>query len=267
MSARGDILDRPEPLAGSFWAALGLHVAVCAGLVLATWYQAKSHQAWGDIHGGGMGSVAINAVARIPLPARSGPLNPVANDTESLAPTPPPKPKAQPKVKPKPPEPDALPLLERHPPRRTTPPASEQNKFRAQQQDLPNQVYSPTGQRMVSPMVGLSGGGGVSLGNNSPFGNQFGEYANGIRNKVGYNWKTADLPPNLRTAPPVVVSFTIERDGSVPQRSVRIAQSSGIQALDFSAERAILEASPFERLPLGWPHDSADIEFHFELRR
>jgi len=265
MNARGDILESREPLAGSFWASLGLHAAVAAGLVLATLYQARSHETWGDTHGGGLGSVSVTPVARIPLPSRSGPLNPVANDTESLAPTPPPKQKAQPKVKVE--EPEAIPLLEKKSRKRSTPAASERNKFREKQEDLPNQVYNQSGQRMVSPMIGMSGGGGVSLGNNSPFGNQFGEYSDMIKNKVGSNWKTSDLPPTLHTAPPVVVTFTINRDGKVPSGSVRIVQSSGIQALDFSAERAILESSPFAPLPLGWSHDSADIEFHFELRR
>ncbi|HUP04460.1 MAG TPA: TonB family protein [Bryobacteraceae bacterium] len=268
MSARGDILDRPEPLAGSFWASVTLHVSVFAAIILSAWYQAHHpHETWGDLHGGGLGSVSVTPVARIPLPSESGPVNPVANDTKSLAPTPPPKPKAQPKPKVKAPEPDALPLIERKTPRRPAQPSWEKNTYREQQRDQPNQVYSQSGQRMVSPMIGMSGSGGVSMGDNSPFGNQFGQYAELIRNKVGSNWKTGDLPVNLRTAPPVVVTFTITRDGSVPSRSVRITQSSGNQAVDFSAERAVLESSPFPPLPLGYSRDSADIEFHFELRR
>jgi protein TonB len=268
VSAPGDILDRTEPLAASFWASLGLHAAVFAGLFLAAWYQGRRpHENWGDPHGGGLGAVAVTPVARIPLPAQSGPLNPVANDTQSLAPTPPPKAKAEPKVKAKAPDADALPLLERNPRRRPTPPASEQNKFREKQQDLPNQVYNQSGQRLVSPMIGMSGSGGVSLGNNSPFGAQFGAYADMIKNKVGSNWKTGDIPPSIRTAPAVVVTFTINRDGSVPSHSVRISQSSGIQALDLSAERAILDSAPFASLPLGYSKDSVEIEFHFELRR
>src|ERR1019366_4600654 len=63
---------------------------------------------WGNPTGGGMGSVAVNPVARIPLPARQSPENPVANQTESQVPTPPPKLKTQPKPRLREPEPDAI---------------------------------------------------------------------------------------------------------------------------------------------------------------
>ena len=266
MSSRADILDRPEPLWGSFWGSLALHLSVAVVVLGAAWFQARHpSQPWGDIHGGGMGSVAVTPVARIPLPTQSGPLNPVANDTESRAPTPPPKAKAQPVVKE---DLDAIPLPSRDARKKAAQQAAaEQNKFREKQQDLPNQVYSQSGQRMVSPMIGMTGSGGVSMGNNSTFGAQFGAYSDMVKNKVASNWKTSDIDPRIRTANPVVVTFTINRDGSVPSRSVRVVQTSGIQALDISAQRAVLEAAPFPTLPLQFTRDSADIEFHFELRR
>ena len=264
MNSRGDILDRPEPLWGGFWGSLALHLSVGVGVFLAAWLQAhRPHEEWGDIHGGGMGSVAVTPVARIPLPTQSGPVNPVANDTESRAPTPPAKAKPQPAVKE---DLDAIPLEGRNARQRSAA-AAAPNKFRDKQEDLPNQVYSQSGQHMVSPMVGMTGGGGVSLGNNSPFGAQFGAYSDMVKNKVASNWKTSDIDPRIRTANPVVVTFTINRDGSVPSPSVKVEQSSGIAALDMSAQRAVLEAAPFAPLPLQFTRNSADIEFHFELRR
>ena len=266
MNSHADILDRPERVWGSFWGSVALHLSVAAGVLLAAWFEAHHHhENWGDIHGGGMGSVAVNAVARIPLPTQSGPVNPVANDTESRAPEPPAKVKPQPKVEA--PEPDAIPIPSRNARSRPSPAASAPNRFRERQEDLPNQVYSQSGQRMVSPMVGMTGGGGVSIGNNSPFGTQFGAYDDMVKNKVASNWKTGGVDPRIRTANPVVLTFTINRDGSVPSRSVRIVQSSGIPALDMSAQRAILDAEPFERLPLQFSGNSADVEFFFELRR
>jgi protein TonB len=267
MNSHADILDRPERLWVFFWCAVALHLSVAALILLAAWFEAHHHRDnWGDIHGGGMGSVAVNAVARIPLPTESGPVNPVANDTESRAPEPPAKVKARPKVEA--PEPDAIPIPSRNARNRpSSKPASAPNKFRERQEDLPNQVYSQSGQRMVSPMVGITGGGGVSMGNNSPFGNQFGQYSDMVKNKVASNWKTGSVDPRIRTANPVVVTFTINRDGSVPSNSVRIVQSSGIPALDMSAQRAILDAEPFERLPLQFSGNSVDIQFFFELRR
>jgi protein TonB len=265
MNARGDILDRPEPLWGGLWGSVALHVSVGAGVFLAAWVQAhRPHEEWGDIHGGGIGSVAVTPVARIPLPTQSGPVNPVANDTESRAPTPPPKAKPQPAVKE---DLDAIPLPSRNARKRAAQAAAAPNKFREKQDDLPNQVYSQSGQHMVSPMVGMTGSGGVSMGNNSPFGAQFGAYAEQVKNTVASKWNTKDIDPRIRTANPVVVTFTINRNGSVPQGSVKIQQSSGILQLDLSAQRAVLDAAPFPPLPLQFTRNSADIEFHFELRR
>jgi outer membrane biosynthesis protein TonB len=44
-------------------------------------------------------------------------------------------------------------------------------------------------------------------------------------------------------------------------------QQSGISALDYSVQRAILEASPFPPIPAGFDKDSARVEFTFELKR
>ena len=165
------------------------------------------------------------------------------------------------------PPPDAIPLPSRNAERRPAPAASAPNKFREQQQDLPNQVYSASGQRLNSPMIGMAGGGGVGIGNNSPFGTQFGDYANTVRNRVGQAWRTGEIDPRIRSANPVVVTFTILRDGSVPEKSVQVKGRSGITALDISAQRAILDAQPFPPLPQGFSRSSADVEFTFELRR
>jgi protein TonB len=212
-----------------------------------------------------MGSVAVNVVPRIPMPGRSGPINPVANDTESVVPTPPPKTKAQRKVEEQ--ELNAIAIKSRNASKKASRAASPPNKFREQQQDLPNQVYSTSGQAVVSPMYGMTGGGGVGIGSSSPFGAQFGWYVNLLRDQVARNWRSGDLDPRLRTAPPVVVTFTIRRDGSVAAGSVRVTQRSGNQALDYSAQRAILDAAPFQALPPGFQRSEAEIEFWFELRR
>ena len=266
MDSHGDILDQPERLWGSFWGSVALHLSVVAVALLGAWIEARHpHQNWGDINGGGVGSVAGNVVARIPLPTESGPVNPVANDTESRAPEPPAKVKPQAKAEAE--DLDAIPIPSRNARKKRAAAASAPNKFRERQQDLPNQVYSQSGQHMVSPMVGMTGGGGVSMGNNSPFGTQFGAYSDMVKNKVATNWKTGDIDPRIRSANPVVVTFTINRDGSVPSRSVKIVQSSGIQALDMSAQRAILNAEPFASLPPQFSGNSVDIEFFFELRR
>jgi len=61
------------------------------------------------------------------------------------------------------------------------------------------------------------------------------------------------------------VSFEIRRDGTIG--APRIVQESGISTLDFSARRAILEASPFPPLPAEFTRSTATVEFVFELKR
>ena len=260
-----DILDQPEPLGKSLAGSVALHLSVGTALLMSAWIGHGSRVQWGDVNGGGMGSVAVNVVPRIPMPGRSGPINPVANDTESVVPTPPPKTKAQRKVEEQ--ELNAIAIKSRNANKKASRAASAPNKFREQQQDLPNQVYSNAGQAVVSPMYGMTGGGGVGIGTRSPFGTQFGWYVNLLRDQVARNWRTGDLDPRLRTAPPVVVTFTIRRDGSVAPGSARITQRSGNQALDYSAQRAILDAAPFQALPPQFQRSEAEIEFWFELRR
>jgi protein TonB len=70
---------------------------------------------------------------------------------------------------------------------------------------------------------------------------------------------------SIRTAPQVIVSFEIHRDGSIS--TPRVVQSSGIATLDFSARRAILDAGPFPPLPQAFERSSATFEIVFELKR
>jgi protein TonB len=265
MAPHIDILDQPEPLGKSLAGSVALHITVGAALLVSAWIGHGPRVPWGDLNGGGMGSVAVNVVPRIPLPGRSGPINPVANDTESVVPTPPSKAKPRPKVEA--PEPNAIAIKSRNAEKKASRAASAPNKFREQQQDLPNQLYSSAGQAVVSPMYGMTGGGGVGIGTSSPFGTQFGWYVNLLRDQVARNWRTSDLDPRLRTAPQVWVTFTIRRDGSVAPGSVRITQRSGNQSLDYSAQRAIMDAAPFQALPPQFQRNEVEIEFRFELRR
>jgi protein TonB len=212
-----------------------------------------------------MGAVAVTPVHSIPLPSRNSAPNPVANPTESQVPTPP-KTKSIPKVKV--PEPAAIQLKSKAAPKKPQPiDTYVPNKFRDLQPDLPNQVYSKSGQALSSPMVQMPGAGGVGIGSDSPLGSQFGAYAKLIIDRVGQHWQTTNLNARIQTAPTVVITFTINRDGSVPQNSIKIAQSSGILPVDLSAQRAVMDAAPFQPLPTAYTRNDAQIELRFELRR
>jgi periplasmic protein TonB len=263
MPADVDILGHRDSLRKPLLGSAALHGAIFGTLLAWEVLNASHHVSWGDANSGGPGSVAINMVNKIPLPMRSGIVNPLANDTQSAVPTPPPAAKPQRQAPAE--EPDAIPIKSRAHPKQAEVAKSAQNNYRAQQQDRPNQLYSQSGQALVSPMIGQTGSGGVGIGLGSPFGNRFGNYVAILRQRVAEKWHTGDVDSRVKIATPVIVTFDLMRDGSV--RDVRIGQHSGNVALDYSAQRAIYEASPFPPLPAGYERNDAVIEFWFELRR
>ena len=257
-----DLLDQPERLAPSFLGSIAFHVLLAATVVGVGWVESRNAISLGDPNGGRMGAVAVNPVASIALPSQTGPKNPVASDTQSAVPEPVSKPKPVPKVKA--PDPTAIPIPSRN--AKATRPseaASAPNKWRAQQKDLPNQLTSSAGTRANTSDFAIAGGGGVGVGNNSPFGDQFGGYADVLRNRVAQFWKTNDIRAN--NAPIVGVTFVLHRDGSTT--GIRITQKSGNSALDISAQRAVMDASPFPPLPPAFPKNEAEIEFLFKLKQ
>jgi protein TonB len=262
MSPHVDILDQPERLAASFFGSLAFHGLLVATVVSVGWVQNRNTISMGDPNGGRFGAVTVNPVASIALPPHSGPKNPVATDTESAVPVPVSKAKPAPKVTV--PDPKAIAIPSRNAKLlRPSPAAAPPDKWRASQKDLANQLYSTAGTRVSTPDFALSGGGGVGVGTNSPFGNQFGAYADLLRNRVAQFWRTTDV--RASHAPVVGVTFTLHRDGSV--NGIRISQRSGISALDISAQRAVMDAAPFPPLPPQFPKNEAEIEFLFQLKQ
>jgi TonB family protein len=82
---------------------------------------------------------------------------------------------------------------------------------------------------------------------------------------VARHWNTVDVDARVRTAPDVIVTFTILRNGQV--KGVRVAQRSGNPLLDASCERAIYDSVPFPPLPAEYEGNDATIEFVFRLSR
>jgi protein TonB len=262
MSPHVDILGQPERIAPAFFGSLAFHGMLVAAVAGLGWVQSRNTISMGDPNGGRFGAVAVTPVSSIALPSHSGPKNPVATDTESAVPVPVSKAKPTPKVTASDPKAIAIPSRNAKL-SRPSPAAALPDKWRASQKDLPNQLYSTAGTRVSSPDYALSGGGGVGVGNNSPFGNQFGAYADLLRNRVAQYWKTTDIRANH--APVVGVTFTLHRDGSVT--AIHITQRSGISALDISAQRAVMDAAPFPQLPPQFPKNEAEIEFLFQLKQ
>jgi protein TonB len=257
MPTHTDVLEEQDSLRIPFVESVILHAAVFGLLVFSTLSFQRSRETWGGpTHSGN--AISVNAVKSIPLPARTGRLNPVANDTEFQVPQPP---KPEPKKKVKAPEEKAIPLKSRT--------LKEQPKPQALQRYHPqeprtNQVFSEQGQAAVSPMFQKPGSGNIGVGPNNTLGDRFGAYADLVVRRVSEKWDTAGLA-GLRTAPVVIVTFDIMRDGSV--RNIQIAQHSGNSILDFSAQRAVSDAAPFPPLPPGYDRNEAGVELHFQLQR
>src|SRR5690242_16217836 len=106
MTSHVDILDAPERLSKPFWTSLILHISIAAVILVSGKLDLlTAKNPFGDPMGGRAGSVSVGVTDKIPLPAKSGAFNPVANDSQFQVPTPPTKAKPQPKVAPKAPEP------------------------------------------------------------------------------------------------------------------------------------------------------------------
>jgi periplasmic protein TonB len=262
MTARLDNLEQRDPLSVPLVISVAVHGGLFALMALYASLGLSGRVQWGNPRALGGGSVGIESVKSIPMPARSGIQNPVANDTESRVPQPP---KPEPK-KVRAPELDATPIHGRDVPRKPTYMRSQPTQQYRTQQDRRNQLYSDKGQALTSNMFGgVQGSSGVGVGPGGAFGNRFGWYSDLLIQRVSQKWRTEDVDARLQTAPPVIVTFVIRRDGSAG--NVRILQTSGNRNLDYSAQRAVIEAAPFPPLPQGYERDSAEIEFWFQLKR
>ena len=264
MPGHVDILDERETLGRPFLGSVALHGLVVGTMVALSLAHNSGSERFGDPNSLGGGAVGITPVSKIPLPAQSGLVNPVANDTESRVPTPPPKPQARERVKE--PEKDAIPIKSRQKKKRPSQVASSRQKYRPSYADRSGQLYSASGQAMTSPLYGTTGSGGVGVGKGgSPFGTRYGWYEQIVRERVARAWRTQDVDPRVQAAPIVIATFEIQRDGSI--RNLLLLQRSGMLTLDNSAMRAVMEASPFPPLPTGYEKDSAKVELWFELKR
>jgi TonB family protein len=202
-------------------------------------------------------AVAVTPVNSIPIPKRKGPDNPVAADTESLAPTPPQK---QDTVQKQPEKADVVLPDKMKPEKREREDRRQQKYVHPTPED---QIATRVPQAAVNPMYSMNNGSnGVGIGPNSPLGQRFGWYAEMVRKIIARNWTTNGLA-NTQSEP-AIVGFTILRDGTI--RDVHIEQSSGNPAIDNSAWRAVLNSNRLPTLPPQYTDSTASAEFTFDLR-
>lgn len=263
MNAHVDILEQRDSLRRPFLVSVAAHAVLFTAIVMYTKIGLSGALQWGTPNSLGGGSVGISSVKQLPLPPRSGAANPLANDTESRVPAPP-----KPEVRKAPvrDDPDAIALRSRNKKPEERPRYGQQARNYRTEAGRSNQLYSSSGQALSSNMYGnASGTGGVGVGSGSAFGYRFGWYRDLLERRIAEKWRTDEVDPRLQAAPPAIVTFSIQRNGTI--RDVRILQTSGNYALDNSAKRAVYEASPLPELPRDYDRDSAQIEIWFQLKR
>jgi len=267
MSAHVDIFSTRESLRMPFLGSAGMHACLFGLGLLYSWLGASKPIRFGDPNAVPGGAVPINIVKAIPLsPAQTKIENPVANESRSSVPTPPPeKARAQTKVEP---APDAVPIPAPKGKREVERPAPER-KFRPYVPDRDNQLYAMQGMGVNTPSyTGLRAEGfGVGIGAGSPFGARYGWYVEALQRRIGEQWQKelAQVDSRVRTARLVVVVLEIRREGSL--HGIRVAESSGNPAVDYSALRAVTNANPVPPLPADLGKSSVSTEIWFQLRR
>jgi TonB family protein len=263
MDAHREILDERESLRRPFLESLTLHVGTVALIVLLGLSHLAKREPWGSPDSMGGGAVGVTSVKSLPFLNRSGPTNRLASDTESQVPEPVTKPEPKNKTAPKESD-DAIALKSKH--IRKYARDSYRNPRVNPEPLADNQLTSRVGPAAASPLFAPApGAGNVGVGSGAPFGNIFGAYAMLVRDRVAQKWRTDTLDSRIRTLPTTIITFEIQRNGQV--RNVRVAQSSGNMVLDYSAQRAVAEAAPFDSLPAAYSGSSATIEFWFTLKR
>lgn len=236
------------------WSAVA-HVLTVVTLVAVGYIHLKTDQL-GRPDAGGTGSVAVDAVDKIPIPRHEAPENRLAADTESDTPTQRVEEKKQEKD-----DPDAIALLDKKA-RRKQQRDVQENRNAVKTPLPPNTIPTTVQQAASSDLYGKVGPGGVGVSDNAILGNRFGAYAELLRQRVARAWHREGLAG--RTVPQATVSFELQKNGTV--QNVKITKSSGLYLLDQSAQRAILEAAPFPGFPPGLNDPSIHVEFIFELK-
>ncbi len=242
-------------------AALALHAALFGGLALSGWL-AGHVDSFGAKDAGGA-AVSVEAVSSIPLP-HQGQENKLANDSKSQVPETPAPPVERVKAEKLPP--DAIPLKNKMVKKKEAEVASVRQRYRPFDQLEKNQLTAKQAPQVSNPLYSaMPGAGRVGAGANTTLGTRFAGYSAQIQQLVAQHWRTGDVDARIQTAPAVIATFELMRDGSV--RNVQILQGSNIPSLDFSVKRAILDASPFPPIPTEFEREYAKVEFWFELKR
>ena len=96
--------------------------------------------------------------------------------------------------------------------------ASEHQNFRPFKEIDQNQVFAKQAPQVSNPLFSaMPGSGRIGTGANTTLGTRFAGYAQQIQQLVAQKWHTGDVDARVQTAPVVIASFDLMRDGTHPQ--------------------------------------------------
>src|SRR5580698_11017129 len=202
-----------DNLAGPLSASLVLHAGLVVLFIGSAIY---SHQ--GDSWGGPGGAVTVGVVGSLPAVPMPRPEvetpSRVVDESKGLY-------KTEPQPKPVP-QPDATPIpkFEKNkPPKYVTRPSKV---LENPTPPPPNAVPYGGGGTPTIPTTSFALGAGTTQAGlgftgaaGGDFGSRFSWYVEAVQRRISGNWLASTVDPNVATAPRVVVTFTILRDGSV----------------------------------------------------
>jgi periplasmic protein TonB len=238
------------------------HATLCILAVMYSYFYGRSAD-WGG-PGGSITVGIVGNVPAIPLP-RPDVVSPsrVVDESKGLYKSEP----APPKV-----EPDATPIpkFERNkPPKYITKPSKLlENPTPPPQNAIP---YGGGGTPTVPTTSFAMGQGTTQAGlafagtAGGDFGSRFSWYVEAVQRRISSNWLQSAVDPGISTAPRVVVTFTILRDGNVT--NIQVTQSSSNASVDSSGTRAVRDSSPLAPLPAGYSGSNVNVEFWFDFHR
>jgi TonB family protein len=244
--------------------SLIVHLTFCVLAVLYSYFYGRE-AGWGA-PGGSITVGIVGSVPAIPMP-RPDVVSPsrVVDDSKGLF-------KSEPTPQPKP-APDATPIpkFERNkPPKYVTRPSKLlENPTPPPENAIP---YGGGGTPTIPVTSFAMGATGATLGGlavngagGGDFASRFGAYVAAVQQRISREWLQSAVDPSLSSAPRVVVTFDILRDGTVA--NVQITQSSNNRSLDTSAIRAVQSSSPLLALPSAYSGSRVSVEFYFDYRR
>lgn len=241
-----------------------LHCALGAVAVFSI-FHSHSGESWG----GPGGSITVGLVGNVPAvplphPEMETPSR-VVDDSKGLYKAEPPKIETPPL--------DALPLPRfmhtKPPPKYVTRPSKLlENKT----QPPPNAIPYGQGGAPAVPVTSFAMGAGTTQGGLSfngvsggNFGSQFSWYVDAVQRRISGNWLQSTVDPSVSSAPRIVVTFTILRNGTVT--NIQIMRSSNNYSVDTSAVRAVQQSSPLAPLPGAYSGSDVNVEFWFDFHR